>query len=48
MTDKTCTVNSVQGKDFTVTLPTVSQQVLANTGDVAGRTTQGGTGAGGG
>lgn len=38
VTDKTCTVNSAQGKDFTVTLPTVSQQVLANTGDVAGRT----------
>ena len=38
VTDKTWTVNSAQGKDFTVTLPTVSQQVLANTGDVAGRT----------
>ena len=38
VTDNTCTVNTVQGKDFTVTLPTVSKQVLAVAGDTAGRT----------
>ena len=38
VTDNTCTVNTVQGKDFTVTLPTVSKQVLAAAGDTAGRT----------
>lgn len=38
VTDKTCTINAGQGKDFTVTLPTVSQQVLKAAGDVAGRT----------
>lgn len=37
ITDKTCTINS-GAKDFTVTLPTVSQKVLANPGEVAGRT----------
>ncbi|OXL18921.1 fimbrial protein [Psychrobacter sp. DAB_AL32B] len=38
VTDKTCTINQSASKDFTVTLPTVSTSVLANTGDVAGRT----------
>lgn len=38
VTDKTCSINAGGSKDFTVTLPTVSQQVLANAGDVAGRT----------
>lgn len=38
VTDKTCSINAGGSKDFTVTLPTVSQQVLANVGDVAGRT----------
>ncbi|NHB58946.1 fimbrial protein [Acinetobacter shaoyimingii] len=38
VTDKTCDIVTPQGKDFTVTLPTVSRQTLAQTGDVAGRT----------
>lgn len=38
VTAKTCTINTVKGKDFTVTLPTVSQSVLAAAGDTAGRT----------
>ena len=38
VTAKTCTVNAAKGKDFTVTLPTVSQSVLAAAGDTAGRT----------
>lgn len=38
VTDKTCDIVTPAGKDFTVTLPTVSKQTLANTGDTAGRT----------
>lgn len=38
VTDKTCDIITPQGKDFTVTLPTVSKQTLAKAGDVAGRT----------
>lgn len=38
VTDKTCDIVTPAGKDFTVTLPTVSKQTLANAGDVAGRT----------
>lgn len=38
VTDKTCDIVTPQGKDFTVTLPTVSRQTLASVGDVAGRT----------
>ncbi|WP_336021009.1 fimbrial protein [Acinetobacter bereziniae] len=38
VTDKTCDIVTPQGKDFTVSLPTVSKQTLAKTGDVAGRT----------
>ena len=38
VTDKTCNIVTPAGKDFTVTLPTVSRQTLANAGDVAGRT----------
>lgn len=38
VTDKTCDIVTPQGKDFTVTLPTVSRQTLAQAGDVAGRT----------
>ena len=38
VTDKTCEIVTPQGKDFTVTLPTVSMQTLAKAGDVAGRT----------
>nr|WP_181716730.1 type 1 fimbrial protein [Psychrobacter sp.]QJS05751.1 pilus assembly protein, pilin FimA, ferrous iron transporter B [Psychrobacter sp.] len=38
VTDKTCTVNAGTTKDFTVTLPTVSQSVLAVAGNTAGRT----------
>lgn len=38
ITDKTCTVSTPQGKDFTVTLPTVGANALAATGQVAGRT----------
>ncbi|WP_182407148.1 fimbrial protein [Psychrobacter sp. GP33] len=36
--DNTCIVNAGTTKDFTVTLPTVSKQVLAVAGDTAGRT----------
>ena len=38
VTDKTCDIVTPAGKDFTVTLPTVSKQTLAKSGDVAGRT----------
>ncbi len=38
VTDKTCDIVTPQGKDFTVTLPTVSKNTLAKVGDVAGRT----------
>lgn len=38
ITDKTCTVSTPQGKDFTVTLPTVGASALAASGQVAGRT----------
>jgi len=38
VTDKTCTIATPQGADFTVTLPTVSRNTLANAGQVAGRT----------
>ncbi|GAB3047007.1 fimbrial protein [Acinetobacter apis] len=38
VTDKTCNIVTAAGKNFTVTLPTVSKQTLANAGDVAGRT----------
>jgi len=38
VTDKTCTIATPQGKDFTVTLPTVSSSTLAVAGQVAGRT----------
>jgi len=38
VTDKTCDIITPAGKDFTVALPTVSKQTLANSGDVAGRT----------
>ncbi len=38
VTDKTCNIVTPQGKDFTVTLPTVSKQTLAAAGQVAGRT----------
>ncbi|MCG9493364.1 type 1 fimbrial protein [Acinetobacter pittii] len=38
VTDKTCDITTPAGKDFTVTLPTVSKQTLAAAGDVAGRT----------
>lgn len=38
VTDKTCDIITPQGKDFTVTLPTVSKQTLAQNGDTAGRT----------
>ncbi len=38
VTDKTCDIVTPQGKDLTVTLPTVSKQTLAKAGDVAGRT----------
>ena len=38
ITDKTCTVSTPQGKDFTVTLPTVGAATLAASGQVAGRT----------
>lgn len=38
VTDKTCNIVTPQGKNFTVTLPTVSKQSLAKAGDVAGRT----------
>lgn len=38
VTDKTCNIATPAGKDFTVTLPTVSKQTLAAAGNVAGRT----------
>lgn len=38
VTDKTCDIVTPAGKDFTVTLPTVSKQTLAAAGEVAGRT----------
>ena len=38
LTDKTCDIVTPAGKDFTVTLPTVSKQTLAAAGNVAGRT----------
>lgn len=38
VTDKTCNIITAAGKNFTVALPTVSKQSLANTGDIAGRT----------
>ncbi|MCF3128015.1 MULTISPECIES: fimbrial protein [Acinetobacter] len=38
VTDKTCNIVTPAGKDFTVTLPTVSKQTLAAAGNVAGRT----------
>lgn len=38
VTDKTCNIATAAGKNFTVTLPTVSKQTLANAGNVAGRT----------
>jgi len=38
VTDKTCTISTPGGKDFAVTLPTVSKNTLATTGAVAGRT----------
>jgi major type 1 subunit fimbrin (pilin) len=38
VTDKTCTISTPAGKDFTVTLPTVSKSTLANAGATAGRT----------
>ncbi len=38
VTDKTCNVSSTAGKDFTVTLPTVSKISLATTGATSGRT----------
>ena len=38
VTDKTCDITTPQGKDFTVTLPTVSKQTLAANGQTAGRT----------
>lgn len=38
VTDKTCDIVTPAGKDFTVTLPTVSKTTLGTTGSVAGRT----------
>ena len=38
VTDQTCEIVTPAGKDFTVTLPTVSKQTLAAAGDTAGRT----------
>lgn len=38
VTDKTCDIVNNQGKNFTVTLPTVSRQTLDVAGAVAGRT----------
>ena len=38
VTDKTCTISTPGGKDFAVTLPTVSKNTLATAGAVAGRT----------
>ncbi|MFV7425503.1 fimbrial protein [Stenotrophomonas geniculata] len=36
--DKTCTISTLGGKDFSVTLPMVPRTVLASAGAVAGRT----------
>ncbi|CAM4227491.1 MULTISPECIES: fimbrial protein [Stenotrophomonas] len=38
VTDKTCTISTPGGKDFSVNLPTVSKSTLAAAGAVAGRT----------
>lgn len=38
VTDKTCTISTPGGKDFSVNLPTVSKNTLAAAGNVAGRT----------
>lgn len=38
VTDKTCTISTPGGKDFSVTLPAVSKATLAAAGAVAGRT----------
>ncbi len=38
VTDKTCDITTPQGKDFTVTLPTVAKSSLPNAGATAGRT----------
>ena len=38
VTDNTCVVTTPQGKDLTVTLPTVSKLSLASDGATAGRT----------
>jgi len=38
ITDKTCNVNSAQGKDFTINLPNVSKSTLTTSGNTAGRT----------
>ena len=38
VTDNTCVVTTPQGKDLTVTLPTVSKLSLASAGATAGRT----------
>mgnify|MGYP003582572685 CR=1 FL=1 len=38
VTDQTCTITTPAGKDFTVTLPTVSKSTLNASGKTAGRT----------
>ncbi|MGQ8773425.1 fimbrial protein [Serratia sp. NA_112.1] len=38
VTDQTCTISTPGGKDFTVTLPTVSASTLATQNSTAGRT----------
>lgn len=38
VTDQTCTISTPQGKDFTVTLPTVSTSTLGSANATAGRT----------
>lgn len=38
VTDKTCDITTPQGKDFTVTLPTVARSALPTAGATAGRT----------
>ncbi|RLM11885.1 fimbrial protein [Gibbsiella quercinecans] len=38
VTDQTCTISTPGGKDFTVTLPTVSSSTLASQSATAGRT----------
>jgi len=38
ITDQTCEITTPGGKNFTVTLPTVSDQALADAGQTAGRT----------